>query len=123
MARARRTSSILEVARQRLAGLKSMTSALNLGPTVTVPAYETLITAFVSRLGGYNQKVAELDDEQNGIDADELVIRDWNKRVLSAVEAQFGSDSSEYEAVGGTRQSERKRPVRKPKGGGGTPTP
>jgi hypothetical protein len=123
MARARRKSVILDVARQRLAGLKSITPAPDLGPTITVPGFQTLVSAFTSRLDGYNQKVAELDEEQNGVDADELVIRDWNKRVLSAVEAQFGPDSSEYEAVGGTRQSERKRPVRKPKGGGGSSTP
>ena len=45
-----------------------------------------------------------------------------NKRVLSAVEAHFGPDSSEYEAVGGTRLSERKRPTPKAPGGG-TPAP
>jgi hypothetical protein len=123
MARSRRTSAILETSRQRLAGLKAIAPAPDLGPTITVPAYQALIDAFISRLGGYNQKVAELDDEQNGIDADELVIRDWNKRVLSAVEAQFGPDSSEYEQVGGTRQSERKRPTRKAKGSAAPPNP
>jgi len=123
MARARRKSVILEVARQRLAGLKSISSAPALGPTITLPAFQTLVTNFTNRLDGYNQKVAELDDEQNGIDADELVVRDWNKRVLSAVEAHFGPDSSEYEQVGGTRQSERKRPVRRPPSGGTTPKP
>ncbi len=35
------------------------------------------------------------------------------KRVRSAVKGIYGDDSSEYEMVGGTRKSERKRPVRK----------
>ena len=52
---------------------------------------------------------------QNDLETAEIALRDKNKRALSAVEAQFGSDSSEYEQVGGTRQSERKRPVRKAK--------
>jgi hypothetical protein len=34
-------------------------------------------------------------------------------RMLSAVEAQYGSDSSEYEQAGGTRQSERRRSSKK----------
>lgn len=122
MARARRTSAILETARQRLAGLKAITPAPSLGPSISVAGFETLITDFNTRLGGYNEKVAALDDEQNGISEDELALREMNKRVLSAVEAQFGPDSSEYEQVGGTRQSERKRPVRKPSGGT-TPKP
>ena len=45
--------------------------------------------------------------------AEESELNDWNRRVLSAVEAQFGPDSSEYEMVGGTRKSERKKPSKK----------
>jgi hypothetical protein len=36
--------------------------------------------------------------------------------LLSAGEGQYGADSSEYEALGGTRTSDRKK--RTPKGGG-----
>ena len=44
--------------------------------------------------------------------------------ILSAVQAQYGADSSEYEQAGGTRQSERRRPTGRPKGSGGsTATP
>jgi len=46
---------------------------------------------------------------------------DKNARILSAVEARFGSDSNEYEMVGGTRRSKRKKPSKK-KTGGGSPT-
>ena len=73
---------------------------------------------------GYSDVVAfckEKGKEQHGVDADESELREWNKRILSATEAQFGPDSSEYEQVGGTRQSERKRPSRKGPGSGGTP--
>jgi hypothetical protein len=61
-----------------------------------------------------------MDDSSNRYDAQENLMADWNRRVLSAVEAQFGPDSSEYEMVGGTRKSERKRPTRK--GGASPPT-
>ena len=54
--------------------------------------------------------------------AEESELNDWNRRVLSAVEAQYGPDSSEYEMVGGTRKSERKKGTRKPPTGS-TPNP
>jgi hypothetical protein len=44
--------------------------------------------------------------------------RELIKRVRASVKGAFGDDSDEYELVGGTRASERKRPVRKPKTSG-----
>jgi hypothetical protein len=123
MARLRRTSSILETARQRLAGLKSITPAPNFGTSLTVTAYETAITGLGTKLDTYNQNVAALDDLQNGLEADETTLRELNKRMLSAVEAQYGPDSSEYEQTGGTRTSERKKPKAKVEGGTKPPTP
>jgi len=46
---------------------------------------------------------------QNDIDADEKNLRVKNTRMLSATEAQYGPDSSQYEQAVGTRTSERKR--------------
>ena len=123
MARARRTSSILETARQRLNGLNSINPTPNLGPNVTPASFDTAVTAFTARLNAYNEHVAALDDEQNQLEDSERNLRDLNRRILSAVEAQYGPDSSEYEQVGGTRQSERKQATRKPAGGGAPPTP
>ena len=114
MARARRSSSILDTARQRLAGLKAITPAPNLGPALSLATYEQEITSFNTDLDGYNQDLAALDEKQNRLEASEVSLRDKNKRILSAVEAQFGADSSEYEQAGGTRQSERKRPTGRP---------
>jgi hypothetical protein len=41
------------------------------------------------------------------------VVRSGTTRGRSGVKGYFGPDSSEYEEVGGTRASERKKPVRK----------
>ena len=123
MARTRRGSSVLDTARQRLAGLKSITPAPNLGPALSLAGYETEITAFSTSLDTYNEKLAALDEMQNALESAETSLRDKNKRILSAVEAQFGPDSSEYEQAGGTRQSERKRPTGRPPASGAPPTP
>lgn len=51
MARSKRTSTILETARQRLAGLKSITeNPPNFGPNLTVAGYEADITAVSNKL-------------------------------------------------------------------------
>ena len=122
MARARRTSAILETARQRLNGLKSITPKPNLGPNLTPDSFEESVTGFIARLDTYNQHVAGLDQDQNELEAAEVGLREQNRRILSAVEAQFGPDSSEYEKVGGTRQSERKRGANKTPADSGTPS-
>jgi hypothetical protein len=116
MARQRRTSTVLETARQRLAGLKNIDS-LNLGPTLTKELLEGKIASFTARLDSHNQLNATLDESTNATNREEDELQDLIRRYLSAVEAHYGPDSSEYEMVGGTRKSDRKRPKRKPVAG------
>lgn len=116
MARLKRGSTILETARQRLSGLKSINPKPNFGTALDIDKYEQEIDAFGTQLDEYNQMVSQLDRMQNELDAAEANINDKNKRMLAATGAQYGPDSNEYEQVGGTRTSDRKRPVRK-KGG------
>ncbi len=122
MARRKRSSSALVVARARFAGLKKITPAPNLGPNLTVPGYQTVLDETAAIEESHAQLAAQMDDSSNRFDAQEAVMSDWNRRILSAVEAQYGPDSSEYEMCGGTRKSERKKPSKKP-GGGSTSTP
>jgi hypothetical protein len=115
MARRKRTSTVLEDARHRMAGLKSITPAPDFGPNLKLADYETQINDFSDKLDNYNQLNSTLDDLQNQIDADETKLREANRRMRSATEAQYGPDSSQIEQVGGTRDSERKRSSKKPK--------
>lgn len=113
MARLKRSSNVLETARIRLSGLKSINPKPNFGPTLDIDKYEQEVDAFSTQLDEYNQMVSQLDRMQNELDAAEANIKDKNKRMLAATGAQYGPDSNEYEQVGGTRASDRKRPVRK----------
>jgi hypothetical protein len=121
MARTKRTSSILETARQRLAGLKSITPAPDFGAALTLVGYEADITSFSDKLDSYNEKLSALDSLQNEIDTSEMALREKNTRLLSAAEAHYGPDSNEYEQAGGTRRSERKRTGPKGPRSGSTP--
>jgi len=49
------------------------------------------------------------------MDAEEKKLNDMCTIVLAAAVSEFGDDSDEYEQLGGTRKSDRKKPVRKPK--------
>jgi hypothetical protein len=119
MARAKRKSAVVETARRRLAGFNSIDPEPNFGLLLTKAILKGKVDALEARLTRYNQMLSEADTELNGIEADEDELADYNRRYLSASEAQYGPDSSEYEAMGGTRKSDRKK--RTPKGGTGSP--
>ena len=114
MARLRRKSTVLETARQRLAGLKAILPQPDMGKALTIEGYETQIDGYSDRQDGYNSKLATLDDETNQLDDLEQQLTDLNQRVLAAIKAQYGPDSSEFEQVGGVRRSDRKKPARVP---------
>jgi hypothetical protein len=118
MARIKRGSAVMETARQRLAGLKSITPKPNFGPSLDVDQYEQEINALASNLDKYNDTLSLLDRLQNEFEEQEAGVKDKNRRMLAATEAQYGPNSNEYEAVGGTRSSDRKRPTKKKTGGG-----
>lgn len=120
MARSKRTSAILESARQRLAGLKSITPVPDFGPSLKLVDYEADINAMSAKLDSHNGMLSDVDRSQNELEAMEKALGEKNVRVLAATKAQYGSDSTQYEQAGGTRRSDRKRPTpRKPK----PPTP
>lgn len=113
MARLKRNSTVLETARQRLSGLKSITPKPNFGPALDLDQYEQEIDAFNANLDNYNETLMLLDRLTNDLDASEGQLREKNRRMLAAAEAYYGPDSNEYETAGGTRTSDRKPKTRK----------
>lgn len=113
MARLKRNSTVLETARQRLAGLKTIAPKPNFGPTLDLDEYEREIEAHSANLDQYNDTLTLLDRLGNDLEASEAQLRDKNRRMLAATGALYGPDSNEYETAGGTRASERKPNTRK----------
>jgi hypothetical protein len=116
MARIKRGSAVLETARLRLSGLKSINPKPNFGPALDIDQYEQEIEAHSAKLDAYNDTLSLLDRLQNELEEQEAALNDKNKRMLAATGAVYGPDSNEYEAVGGTRASDRKRPARRKTG-------
>lgn len=98
----------------RLAGLKSIDPALDLGNGVTAAIYESKIVETENDLATYNTALSTADAHQNTFETGEKDLKDYHERVLLAVAAKYGKDSSEYEKAGGTRKSEKRKPT-KPK--------
>lgn len=115
MARRKRSSVTLNNARKRLAGLKSIKDKEQLGPRMSVDAYDQRVIAFAAKLSEYNGMLSVIDQMLNDVQREERELQTENARMLAGVGAHFGPDSNEYEQAGGTRKSERKRPVRKAK--------
>jgi hypothetical protein len=95
MARLKKTSNVLETARQRLAGLKAITPTANFGANLTEPIYTAKIDSAAARLDRYNQILSEADQELNAFQKEESELNDLNRRFLSAGAATYGPDSSE----------------------------
>jgi hypothetical protein len=60
-----------------------------------------------------NTSLEKIDGKTNELSKEVRKLRNMSTEILSGIRSKFGVDSNEYEQAGGTRQSERKRPVRK----------
>ena len=105
----------LEKGTTRLAAVKSIDAALDLGNNITVANYETQVDLFRNKLATYTTALSTIDDLYNDCIAQETVLKDWNERVLTGVATKFGKNSSQYEMAGGVKKSERKKTVKKAK--------
>ncbi|MBS1793754.1 MAG: hypothetical protein JSS81_07865 [Acidobacteria bacterium] len=110
MPRMRKTASLaITECEQRIAGMKSIDPRLDLGNDVSAAAGEQLLTDARRALEVYNASLATSDGLLNEFRQKEREVREFNKKVLPAGGLRFGTDSSEYEKLGGTRDSERQK--------------
>ena len=63
----------------------------------------------------YNKALVTADEKSAKLKSSETKLADMYSRVLLGCISKFGSDAMEVTMLGGTRKSERKRPVRKKK--------
>ena len=112
MARKPYPPNIIKQAQTVLDKWKQINPSMTLGD-LTQAALEANMNKELSIQSRMTALKAELTDLQNQRDATCTDIWDQVKRVRSGVKAIYGDDSSQYEMIGGTRRSERKRPVRK----------
>lgn len=115
MSRLKKASPIVEKAIKRLSGVKSISDSLDLGNGMSVAGFESTLTDAEKKLDIYNELLANADAALNDFLKSERVLAGYSKRILESVASVYGHGSNEYEQAGGKRESDRKRPVRKPK--------
>ena len=115
MAYKARESALITKAQLRIDGLAAIDPKLDLGETVSVSEGTAQVAAAAKTLSDYNKALKSADDLLNRLTAQEKALAAWSTKALGGVKFKYGPDSSEYEMAGGIRQSERKKPVRKPK--------
>ena len=106
-------SDVLEQANNVLTAMNQIDEELSFGDVnhALLQADVTQINPILSQI---TQLETQLTDLRNQRDAISLNMWDKIKRIRSGVKAHYGDDSTEYELVGGTRLSDRKRSNRKP---------
>jgi hypothetical protein len=114
-------SRIVTDGKKRLAGMKDVDAQQGATVEYGTVANPCNSTVFAEKVGEYDTTQEELnkalgiaDDWANKLKSVEKEIGSLYTRALSGAISKFGEDSSEVEMLGGTRKSERKRPVRKP---------
>jgi uncharacterized protein YPO0396 len=82
---------------------------------VTLAQFKAAMAACQTGDDEVEAKRRELTALINKRDAANAELTKLTTRARSGIRGFFGPDSDEYEQAGGTRSSERKKPVRKPK--------
>jgi uncharacterized small protein (DUF1192 family) len=82
---------------------------------ISVAELETRITALQTSAKAVDALNAERTQMVNVKADDVTTLNEYLIIIRLAIKSLCGLNSSEYEMVGGTRASERKKPVRKPK--------
>lgn len=93
---------------------KQIDPALKVGD-LTPDSLTAMLAQAAPLLSEINTAEARLTDARNRRDALYDALWQCLKRIRSAIKGIYGDDSSQYEMAGGTRLSERKPAVRKPK--------
>lgn len=103
----------LEKGITRLAAIKSIDAALDLGSNITLANYETQVQTLSTKIANYNTALSTIDDLYNDCINQIEVVKDWNERILTGVATKYGKNSSQYEMAGGKKKSERKKYAKK----------
>lgn len=105
-------SDILNQATDILAACKQIDPEMRAGSFTQVALADALTQArdIQARIGALELQLIDLRNQR-----DDGLVEIWDtvKRVRATVKGAYGDDSSQYELIGGTRRSDRKRAARR----------
>ena len=115
-------SPVVEKSEDRAAGVKTVDdkkgSKQNYGTAsapLTIDEFTGQIAVVENKRKEGNELLKRMDQINNEYEAEENKLDRMYTQILASAVSVLGDDSDEYELLGGTKRSERKHPVRKPK--------
>jgi hypothetical protein len=109
MPRQKRTSRVIEKAEFRSAGLKAIDSSMDFGDNCNLQNLTQSIEQLRTMIDAYNAALAMIDSSKTKIDEMEKSLSNLSDKLVRGVAFKYGRNSSEYEIVGGVRESDRVR--------------
>ena len=109
MARPKKGSYVLPIAERRLSGMKLINVKLDLGGGCTTANLEAKISDVRKKLDAYNSLLTTVDAAANELERAEQALNYLSNKVLPGIATQYDKESDQYEMVGGTRPSDRRR--------------
>jgi ElaB/YqjD/DUF883 family membrane-anchored ribosome-binding protein len=85
------------------------------GKNQTSADYEQKLNDCKTLRDDLNTLLDTADEKVSSLNKEVKELKKMSSKFLSAVKSRFGEDSTEYDQMGGTKMSDRKRPLRKKK--------
>ena len=112
MSRRKRTSKVLEKAERRLASMTSIDPNLDLGNSLTLAEFSTLIETMRTKENAYNTALSNLDKLYREMLETERELADMAEHMLLGVATRYGKSSVEYGMAGGVPKNQRRKRLR-----------
>ncbi len=109
MARPKKNSAVLHTAERRLSGMRIIDPKLDLGGGCTTAAMDSKAKEVRKKLDEYNTLLSSVDAAANALERSEKALTYLSNKVLPGVATRYDKESDQYEMVGGTKPSDRKR--------------
>jgi hypothetical protein len=106
-------NSTLSKGKVRLSALESISATLDLGNGYTLALYKSEIDKMEQIISNYNTALSTLDNLYYQLKEQDDKLKELNEQMLLSVASKYTKNSTEYEMAGGTRKSDRKKPIKK----------
>jgi hypothetical protein len=113
MARAKKSSQVMDDSNSLLNALEAIDPKLDLGNDLTLDALKVATVLVEEKLKAYNASLSVTDMKMQDFKDAEKVQKTLIARFKNGIKSKFGLESEEYATIGGIRPSERKPKRRK----------
>lgn len=116
------TSEVVDNAKKKLNAMTKIDTAQNKtvdygndSDPLTAATLTAKLQEYDAAMKDYDTAMDTVTEVQNRVNIIEDQLGEYNKRILKSAAGKFKEESDEYEMLGGTRPSERKKPGKKSK--------